>query len=79
MKPQTQHLRFHGERVRALRHVRGISADRLGRETELSVRHIYRLENNQRPYVWGVTVALLAQALHTSADYLLGLRDSPDV
>ncbi len=68
---------FHGERLRALRHTRGISADRLGKLTDLNVRHIYRLECNQRPNVWGITVAKLAQALHSSSDYLLGLSDDP--
>ena len=70
--------RFYGERVRALRHARGISADRLARATELTVRHIYRLENNERPSIWWTTIARLAQALGTSCDYLLGLTDDAD-
>ena len=68
---------FHGERLRALRRTRGVSADRLGKLTDLTVRHIYRLECNLRPNVWGITVAKLAQALQTSSDYLLGLSDDP--
>ncbi len=73
-----ERLRFYGERMRALRHARGISADRLGRKTELSIRHIYRLENNQRPHIWGTTVARIARALDTTTDYLLGLSDEPE-
>ncbi len=78
MTTHIQQPRFHGERVRALRHRRAISADDLGRKTELSIRHIYRLEGNERPNVWGVTIARLALALDTTTDYLLGLTDDPD-
>ncbi|HQE98596.1 MAG TPA: helix-turn-helix transcriptional regulator [Anaerolineae bacterium] len=74
----TKNVRFYGERVRALRHTRGISADRLARATELSVRHVYRLENNERPNIWGTTIARIAQALQTSCDYLMGLTDNAD-
>jgi len=78
MENRIKDVRFYGERVRALRHARGISADRLARATELSVRHVYRLENNQRPNIWGTTVARIAQALRTTCDYLMGLSDVPD-
>ena len=77
MDKQQTSVRFYGERVRALRKAQGISADRLGRITELSIRHLYRLEANQRPNVWGITVARIATALGTSCDYLLGLTDDP--
>jgi transcriptional regulator with XRE-family HTH domain len=76
-KAKLDDVAFHGERVRALRHTRGISADRLGKLADLTVRHIYRLECNQRPNVWGTTVARLAVILETSSDYLLGLTDDP--
>ena len=78
MDEQQTSIRFYGERMRALRKVRGISADRLGRATELSVRHLYRLETNVRPHVWGTTVARIAQALATTCEYLRGLTDDPD-
>ena len=78
MVETSEQPRFYGERVRALRHARGISADRLARATELTVRHIYRLENNERPNIWGTTIARLARALGTSCDYLLGLTDDAD-
>jgi transcriptional regulator with XRE-family HTH domain len=70
-------IAFQGKRMRELRHTRGISADRLGKITDLTTRHIYRLERNNRPKTWGVTIARLAVALQTSTDYLLGLTDDP--
>ncbi len=46
-----QEVAFHGELLRQLRHLRGISADRLGKITDITTRHIYRLERNNRPKV----------------------------
>jgi len=68
---------FHGERVRTLRRQRKISADKLARITGLTARHIFRLERNERPQVWGITAAQLALALETSIDYLFGLTNDP--
>jgi len=73
-----QNVQLHGERVRALRHVRGISAERLARKSDVSLRHLYKIENNVRPKVWGMTIGRIAQALGTSLDYLMGLSDVPD-
>jgi len=70
-------LRFDGERLRALRQARGRSITQVARATGLTSRHLYRLEANQRPNVWGTTVARLALALDTTCDYLLGLTDAP--
>jgi transcriptional regulator with XRE-family HTH domain len=63
--------------LRALRHARELSADRLARLTGLTTHHIYRLERGERPNVWGVTVAKLAIALGTTTDYLLNLTADP--
>ncbi len=73
-----QNVQLHGERGRALRHVRGLSAERLARKSDVSLRHLYKIENNVRPKVWGITIARIAQALGTSLDYLMGLSDVPD-
>ncbi len=78
MDSQETTIGFRGERMRQLRHAQKISADRLGRRCELTIRHIYRVENNQKPNVWAVTVAKIARALHTSMDYLMGLTDNPE-
>ena len=73
----TATLRFDGARLRALRQARDLSIAQVAQATGLTSRHLYRLEANQRPNVWGVTVARLAQALDTTCDYLLGLTDVP--
>lgn len=70
-------ITFHGERLRAIRKKRGISADRLARATGLTARHIFRLERNERPKIWGITAAQMAIALGISIDYLFGLTDDP--
>ena len=74
---QFSNIGFHGERIRGLRHIRGISADQLAEMTDCTTHHIYRLERNERPNTWGVTVARLAVALDTTTDFLLGLTDDP--
>lgn len=70
-------VEFQGNRLRALRHEREMSADRLARLTGLTTHHIYRLERDERPNVWGTTLAKLAVALQTTTDYLLSLTDDP--
>lgn len=72
-------IRFRGDRVRQLRHRRSISATQLAKSAALTTYHVYRLERGERPKTWGITVARLAAALHTSTDYLLNLTDEPDV
>jgi transcriptional regulator with XRE-family HTH domain len=78
-KQRLAQLRFRGQRLRALRHTRALSAAELARRTGLTTHHIYRLERNARPHTRGTTVARLAVALRTSTDYLLGLTDEPAV
>jgi transcriptional regulator with XRE-family HTH domain len=73
-----QNIAFHGERIRGLRHIRGISAGQLAEMADCATHQIYRLERNERPNAWGVTVARLAVALDTTTDFLLGLTDDPN-
>lgn len=69
-------IRFQGQRLRALRHLRALSAAQLARRTGLTTHHIYRLERGACPHTAGRTVARLAVALRTTTDYLLGLTDN---
>jgi len=71
-------IRFRGERLREMRHQRGLSADRLAKASDLTTHHIFRLERGERPHVWGITIARLALVLKTTSDYLLGLTDDPE-
>lgn len=68
---------FKGSRLRALRHERELSAERLAQLTGLTTHHIYRLERGEVPNVWGVTLAKMAIALGTTTDYLLNLTADP--
>lgn len=77
MKSQAPNPAFCGHRVRALRHQRNLTAEQLAHSAGITLRHLWRLERNDRPKVWGTTVARLALALGTTTDYLLGLMDSP--
>jgi len=42
-------IQLNGSRLRALRKQRGLSANQLAHQTDLTPRHIARLESNQRP------------------------------
>ena len=69
---------FEGQRLRALRQQCGLSGEQLGRRADVSTRHVWRLEQEpHHPHVAAVTIARLAQVLHTSVEYLLGLTDDP--
>jgi transcriptional regulator with XRE-family HTH domain len=37
-----------------------------------------QIETNKRPGVQVVTIAKIAQVLHVSTDYLLGLKEEPE-
>ncbi len=69
--------RFHGERVRDLRHRHNLSAKKVAARAGIHWRYYLRLEKNERPNVSAVNVAAIAQALDTNVEYLLGLTDDP--
>lgn len=70
---------FDGRRIRVLRQQRGWSAEKLARRADISLRHMLRLEANERPNVSAVVVARLAQALNVSTDELLGVTAGSEV
>jgi len=69
--------RFHGERVRALRYQRRLSARKVAKRAGIHWRYYLRLEKNERPNVSAVNAAAIALALGTSMEYLMGLTDDP--
>ena len=69
--------RFHGERARALRKARGLSARKVAARAGIHWRYYLRLEKNERPNVSAVNAAAIALALGTTLEYLLGLTDDP--
>ncbi len=66
---------FDGERIRALRKSRGLSAEKVARRADISLRHLNRLQAGERPNTSAVTLARVALALDTTVEYLLGVTD----
>ena len=64
---------FDGERIRALRKSRGLSAEKAARRANVSLRHFSRLEAGQRPNTSAVTLTRVALAMGTTVEYLLGV------
>jgi transcriptional regulator with XRE-family HTH domain len=63
-----------GNRLRRLRKLSGLSAERLGRKADVSTRHVWRLERGERS-AGAEVLARLALALDTTMEYLLGIVD----
>ena len=69
---------FDGQRLRRLRHKRGLSVRKLAKQADLCTRQIWRMEAGHRPNVRAITLAQVARVLETSIDYLMGLTDRPE-
>jgi transcriptional regulator with XRE-family HTH domain len=67
---------FDGSRLRALREKRGYSQQDLAEKIDASLQQIWRWEQNKNDPT-GDFITRLAQALDTTADFLLGLDDDP--
>jgi len=65
-----------GERVLVLRRRKDLSQPALAHQAGMSVTTLNRVENAHQSLYMEKVVAL-AQALGTTADYLLGLSDNP--
>ena len=68
-----------GQRLKEKREARGLTLEALGRLIAKDAQYIWKLESGMRSGVTSTTLKDLALALHTSADYLLGLSDAPTV
>lgn len=67
---------MYGFRIRQLRERLGYTQEFLAERTDVAVGQVNRWENDKATPN-GEKVALIASALSTSADYLLGLTDDP--
>ena len=67
-----------GARIKALREARGWTQGQLAYKCQTTPAQISRMENNERPGARAVTLALVAQALGTTVDYLVGLTGNPN-
>ena len=70
-------LRVFGQRLRERRHDRDLSQQGLADLMEAPQGWISELENARQTHVQADTVFRLCRALGVSADYLLGLVDTP--
>jgi transcriptional regulator with XRE-family HTH domain len=66
-----------GKRIVAARGQRGWSQRELVRVSHVGQNNLSFLEQGKKPSVRADTVVRLAEALGVSADYLLGLTDTP--
>ena len=66
-----------GDRILLLRRARHWTQKQLAEQVGLNANTIARVERNTVHTLRGDTIALLARALETSTDYLLGLKDTP--
>ncbi|MFA5952215.1 MAG: helix-turn-helix transcriptional regulator [Hyphomicrobium sp.] len=62
-----------GDRLKDLRKKKGFTLDELAERSKSSKSYIWELENKDPPRPSGEKLALIAEALDTTPDYLLGL------
>jgi len=75
--PEQLDLTVFGERLRTARKQHELSQAQLGERVGADAPWISNLEKGRQSGLAANTVYRLAQALHVSADYLLGLTDNP--
>ncbi len=75
--PVPPEVTFQGPRLRAARIQRDLTVEELARRADLTTHHVYQLERGVHAGPRSTTLARLAQILHVSTDYLLGLTDRP--
>src|SRR5262245_53847776 len=66
-----------GSRVREARERLGLSQDKLAQQVRIERNTLWYIEAGRTKHPRADQVAALAQALHVSADYLLGLTEDP--
>jgi transcriptional regulator with XRE-family HTH domain len=63
-----------GDRLRELRKKKGFTLDELAERSKSSKSYIWELENKDPPRPSGEKLALIAEALDVTTDYLLGVE-----
>ena len=67
-----------GDRLRELRKKKGYTLDELAARSDSSKSYIWELENKDPPRPSGEKLALIAAALDTTPDFLLGVEKEPE-
>ena len=70
-------MRLLAERLRTLREAHGLSQTALAARADLNLGNVNELEHQRKSGVRADTIVALADALHVSTDYLLGVTDTP--
>jgi transcriptional regulator with XRE-family HTH domain len=70
-------MRILGTRVKTLREARGLTQGQLAYKASTTSAQISRIENNERPGAQAILIGRIAEALGTTADYLLGRTADP--
>ena len=63
-----------GTRILLARRKRGLRQGEVAKLAGISQKQMSQIETGKRPGVQAVTIAKIAQVLHVSTDYLLGLK-----
>jgi transcriptional regulator with XRE-family HTH domain len=66
-----------GSRVREARERLGMTQEKLAQQVTIERNTLWYIEAGRTKHPRADQIAALAQALHVSADYLLGLTDDP--
>ncbi len=66
-----------GDRIRDLRKKKGYTLDELAEASKSSKSYIWELENKDPPRPSGEKLALIAEALDVTPDFLLGVETEP--
>lgn len=67
-----------GERIRELRKKKGYTLEQLAEAAESSKSYVWELENKEPPRPSGEKLALLADALDVTTDFLLGIESNEE-
>jgi transcriptional regulator with XRE-family HTH domain len=67
-----------GERIRELRKKKSFTLDQLAEASKSSKSYIWELENKDPPRPSGEKLALIAEALGVTPDFLLGVETEPE-
>lgn len=67
-----------GDRIRDLRKKKGFTLDQLAEASKSSKSYIWELENKDPPRPSGEKLALIAEALGVTGDFLLGVDTEPE-
>jgi DNA-binding transcriptional regulator YiaG len=70
-------MRLLAERLRAMREAHGLSQTALAARADLNLGNVNEIEQQRKRSVGADTIVAPADALGVSADYLLGLTDTP--